>query len=580
MRVGIAALAWSILAVGAEGREPVDPDPLAPLVSLYRSYELPIPPQNSQLYRYVADRKVTIVNGVRQAPDEWIGFGVSFDSEGQPKTLLFGIVEFETRSGHTTSIKLDEGDLAKDPAVHADLCFAIQCEILGRRELAKSIVETRSQNKSSAPPEHELAKSAWTFWSQRFREQGADRALVARRLSGALGAAPSRFTPQDRLFLEHLVLSLQPTGAAPGSVDALIDEFIEISGRREEAFGSVPPKRAVVRRGFEAIPALIEHLDDNRLTRAVLERFDNFPGYQYRVRHFARDILQGFADPQACSWLYQLRDDDVDVASIRTWWTEISQMGEEAYALQHVLTSSNDAVRPNPYLLELLEYKYPRRLPEVYRRLLRDRPEMTLDEVADALGRSSIDNRTKRDLLILAIDSDNPEWRLTGLQCLQSVEADEFHQRLVRLLATLSTTPAESYWNCVESRYSYLVSLADDPKAWDAAEQYLRRADAGIRLEWLQQFGYRGDPSSAARRIEFVARFLADETVRDAISDPDRFDGPYAGFTRFKQIEVRNYAALVLGGLLELKEEPARDWSADRWAAFREQVRTALAARK
>src|SRR5438105_3583306 len=48
--------------------------------------------------------------------------------------------------------------------------------------------------------------------------------------------------------------------------------------------------------GFADVPALIEHLDDDRLTRSVMVGFNNLPTWNLRVRDVVSDLLQGLAD--------------------------------------------------------------------------------------------------------------------------------------------------------------------------------------------------------------------------------------------------------------------------------------------
>ena len=47
--------------------------------------------------------------------------------------------------------------------------------------------------------------------------------------------------------------------------------------------------------GFAAVPALIEHLDDDRLTRSVKQGFNNFPTWNMRIKDVVSDLLQELA---------------------------------------------------------------------------------------------------------------------------------------------------------------------------------------------------------------------------------------------------------------------------------------------
>jgi hypothetical protein len=117
------------------------------------------------------------------------------------------------------------------------------------------------------------------------------------------------------------------------------------------------------------------------------------------------------------------------------------------------------------------------------------------------------------------------------------------------------------------------VVEADDEGPWQALERLAKKADVGLRLEILKHCGY--SKSQSARRLEFLAVFLADKEVRYVATNAKLFHGPYA-FFHFPKLEIRNGAASIIGGILELKNQPNEKWQAKDWAEFREQVRDGL----
>jgi hypothetical protein len=75
--------------------------------------------------------------------------------------------------------------------------------------------------------------------------------------------------------------------------------------------------------------------------------------------------------------------------------------------------------------------------------------------------------------------------------------------------------------------------------------------------------------------LKFLATFLDDKEVRDGGINAKLFDGPYA-FEQFPKLEVRNGAAITLGSILELKNQPNEKWQPKDWERFREQVQFLL----
>jgi hypothetical protein len=67
-----------------------------------------------------------------------------------------------------------------------------------------------------------------------------------------------------------------------------------------------------------------------------------------------------------------------------------------------------------------------------------------------------------------------------------------------------------------------------------------------------------------------------DRTVRDIKDHPEKYTGPYAGFEGFSRIEVRDFAAMRIAGLLGLRVQPRPSWASAEWAGLRRQVRKAL----
>jgi hypothetical protein len=310
----------------------------------------------------------------------------------------------------------------------------------------------------------------------------------------------------------------------------------------------------LVEMGFTAVPALLKHRDDDRLSR-----FSG--GYHARVGDVVREILE------------KLGADEED---LRGWWARAKKQGEEAYLLAHVLPPQ-DVGREwaNDHLLLILARKYPHRLPRLYETALRKRPELISWPLTRAIACSRLPRAQKVKLLVEGAKHRDAQHALYALGDLKDLDARQFVPSLIQALESLPRTPAGYYWLCSESHLGGLVSETSDPRAWETLRKVARRSDVGLRMEFLAGVS---DPEAVThrkQRLAFLTAFLGDSTVRDARSDPKRFEGFYAGHG-FPRLEVRNFAVMKLAALLKVRAEPRPDWTPRQWAEFRAKVCAAL----
>src|SRR5262249_16804428 len=157
---------------------------------------------------------------------------------------------------------------------------------------------------------------AWRYWAARLTRLRIDRAPLARRLKDLMRKEKSLDTQYNRALMKDLGLALVPSKAKPGSIQALVDALVDC---RSSAWIHRPQPDAcywrVVEKGFDAIPILIEHLDDNRLTRNKHGRF------HLRLRHVVGDLLDELAGGKLeRNW--REKGGPVNKASALKWWLD------------------------------------------------------------------------------------------------------------------------------------------------------------------------------------------------------------------------------------------------------------------
>ncbi len=390
---------------------------LRKLLAAYRSYGMPTPPAHAKLVLMELTKDERML-GLLIKP-----------ARGKDKNAVYWHLEKWHAFHDESEVKFDSIEptpaaLGGEPRLWDDnLDAAIHCEALGWNALAKALFESRDDiNPETA--EANLAANAWSHWKNKLQEPGGNWPEIARRLRAIMTDRSKEFGEYEKKFVLSLEKSLAPSTAKPGSLEAMVDGLIEISEEKNPVIqvppGSDSPYYKLAIKGFDAVPTLIEHLDDERLTKAYRQPFNNFPGYHYRICDFATDILQNLAGNDLGAW--RLRGDILGKADAQAWWEEAKKLGEEGYLLRHVL-GDEESTRPNWLLLEIITKKYDKNLPQVYRKILADRPKMDGLAVLHAISKSSIPAAEKRRLFILGIEHKNPTHQQDARELLKRLDA-------------------------------------------------------------------------------------------------------------------------------------------------------------
>jgi hypothetical protein len=331
----------------------------------------------------------------------------------------------------------------------------------------------------------------------------------------------------------------------------------------------------LVRQGFKAVPALIEALEDERMTRRVRHGFDNFRPWQMRVQHVVSDILKDIAGKDVgVDWLRALQGYAVKTADARAWWERARKLGEEAHLLAGVFPKEGENV--NEVFLELIAARYPRQLPTLYRTLLDKHPAMQGWALAKAVAKGPFPRKQKLELLRAGASRRSLMRRSEALTQIKDLDRTLFTAIVMQTLKELPVKPKEPYWGCQEACFAEFVQETDEEKVWGLLEKVARRSSIGLRMELLNNATAAKSPLPALRRrqLALLARFLDDAAVRDADSDPKMFEGPYAG-DGYPRLAVRDFAAMGMAHLLKIDVPLKPQRSAAEWARLRQQVRKA-----
>src|SRR5665213_3155246 len=327
---------------------------LEALVKAYRELGLPIPPADAPLVKLSSDHR-----GRGGEIDE--NFHLAFLLQGKPgdkgALLLVGTQQYRVLYDNemispveppAVNVAIVKVERSCTFSVTAGLATAIQCKIRGWDALAGARAEKSLQFKYLAglsiyakdfdeppPPMTALAWLAWAHWGNELATPGTDRAMIAKRIRELFAKAPWLKTDENQAALTSLDAALVPSGAKPGSIEALIDDLLDIDTNPDRGCDTpyVPDARdKLLLRGFEAVPALIAHIEDDRLTRGVDYGQMNVPSLNSRVSNIVGDMLEKLAGQDLGKhWAEPSRGWVIDKAAAQAWWKQASTMGEEAY---------------------------------------------------------------------------------------------------------------------------------------------------------------------------------------------------------------------------------------------------------
>jgi hypothetical protein len=559
------------------------------LLEDYRALGLPLPPKEAKLVRYEAGGG-GIVNRKVQPKSYSLAFEVKPATKTENPVLLTGTHEWQPRwNPHTEEVRPDSDAVQElAPAGDAALVLAIQCHTRGWDKLAQFLQE-KSQKQVSISPRNQLVQLAWYYWEEHLTQPKLDRAPIAKRLKDLIQRDKKLDTEPNRALLKSLDLALLPSKAKPGSIEALIDDLVDYESNTGTVGLFEPEDRywRVAKLGFEAVPTLIQHLDDDRLTRAMMMGFNNFRSWNLRVRDVLGDLLEGLAAEELTrgtegedvggGWLRRQQGYRITAAAAEKWWKKAQNVGEEAYLLSHVLPALAKEGEPghiSPHLLNLILAKYPKHIPSLYRKVLDERPELDSWLLADVFLRCKLPYKDKLDVFLHAAKHKDNQHRLPAFHAIKDLDKKAFTSLLLATIEGFPKDVSGEYWVCPEAHIARLVIESDDPRVWKVLEKVAKRSALGLRMELLNHFSDPKDGRHRPERLRLLASFLDDSALRDEDSDK-RFDGPGAGFP-YHKIEVRDFVALQIAYMLRMEIELNLERTPEEWAKIRSQVQEAM----
>jgi hypothetical protein len=583
-------------------REGIAAEPVLSFAELYKEYialGLPMPPNSAKLMRVSNDNGI-IKNGVLHAPKEELVFVVRPGSLTERPILFLGTFELEAEwAGHVREIKPDPSALEGiDPPSDAFI-LSFQCQSRGWDKLAKQLFELSHEGEKINGVE-KLREQAWLYWKDRRKKPPVDRRTVIKHMKELIAKDAKLDTEENRRMIKGMELALEPSKAKPGSIEAMIDDLVnyksnfntsdEFDGRSRN---SVPGEgyNRLAALGFDAVPTLIEHLDDERVTWGTLDA----SGLCYvltrplTIGDLAGDIVERLANeiltrhmPEkgfyaGNAWEARHLGYTIKKSAAKEWWGKAQKVGEEKYLLDHAFTTRDEAKKDayvSEHILYVLSAKYPKQIPGLYKTVLDKRTEVYSSTLTESICKLSIPIKEKVDLLLLGAKHKVLDHRISALRALKKLDKTKFNALMLEEIEKLPRERPDDYEISAELGMVDLAIECDGPRIWQALQKTAKSMSVGLRMELLDRLERRNPRPHIIERLLLLESFMDDTTIRERATDK-RFEDSDVG-KLFKKIQIRDFAALKIAGELGIEIEVEKDGTPEEWAKIRELVRTIL----
>ena len=422
-----------------------------------------------------------------------------------------------------------------------------------------------------------LARSCLADAMNQISSEKPDFAAIKLRIEAILKDQPQLKTEATDWAITGLDANVQYKPAPPDTIEGMVDAYL-LGGGREGVMsfkvGFSEAERALILKGFEAVPALLKQRGSKRFTNHVMVGFNNFTSYPMDAGQVVNAYLQRLANDEfGSNWLKRQQGYASEDDAVLSWWEKASELGEKGYVSANTIRIDKEGkVHLSLELLEIAKARYEDLLPGFYKKIIKTSGSSY--PIAAALAGSDAPREVKLKLLNLGIATNHEEHRNDALRFFQDLDASKADSQLLRILIAAPKTAKEEYWIDQDARLGALVSRSTDMNVWNAFHALLDRADLGMQMELIDHLNPPKDAPAPILESYFriYDRFRNDKRNRyEWLSE--KFSGPGAGFPHSK-ISMRDYLHTHWAEWLGLELNDLKEGATARqWKKFRIMVR-------
>jgi len=345
-------------------------------------------------------------------------------------------------------------------------------------------------------------------------------------------------------------------------------DFREIGdGDPKHRFG---PVMKLVDSGFAAIPTLLDHLHDSRLTKAEapMRQGNEYRNRTVTVSSFCVGILMGYhdggSDFLSSNTPTGFGKDfappfhiDIDMEpGLRAWWEKAKRLSEQDYCYRTVINAEH---APAPILVRLLELHYPYVIPAADEALAVRDPGAYTAGILVIASRMKFSDQTMIRLCLRNAMGTDPESVHVALYELAKVDQARFDDKLTELLDKSTTPLAYVTGPIIAGDLASLVTLTSSSAVWSAFTKAANRAKVEDRAQMVVSIDFHNPPATRRKMVlSFLCGFFGDSSKTK--------DG----------MPINDLAASEVGTMLRI-EAPGKGASEAKWDAFREKLAAAVA---
>ena len=581
----VGLLLFSFVSL-AQTQPAIDVTALDKMAERYVAYGLPLPAKNAELEQVVYRNRdsfgkiwnlpygdFVLVRPHREAVD--LAFNRPLLDRYSGNRAFRRVPEelktFEQMFQHMTFERSSSDPFSEDVV----LALAIQEHVRGHDDIAGALMTmigaptpfrriATSELDDNRVPTAKIALLAKQYWKNKLVEADADPGAVLVHLERIFKDEPSIELDSDKALIDGLQAT--PPSPLPGNErgEALV-ERLRNSHQNLSMWSNSPEVLAVIDAGFDAIPALLNHLSDHRVTRAVVQGHIDAgfgsvppaPQWVLPVGELCNSILRAFANKD-----YEVPEKFAREAE--AWWAEAKAKGEAMYLEEQtgrVIYGSAAYVTTRAYTR-----RYRNTFSKLFMTALAKHYSV-IDTLIWEVREAPISSREKQRLCVAAMRSGSPGLMLSAGRVMNALQLPGRDQELLRVYAALPRQISRPSWNDQQVRLASLALDTPNEEVWRTLTEATGRAEADMRLELIQQINPFGMPTKNYRPyLKYLNAFMDDDAIAPGTDHPTIFS------LRIRN-EATGQAARVFGlpGL--------GPWSTeDQWKALRRQVRDRIAA--
>ncbi|MGI8924467.1 MAG: hypothetical protein ACR2HJ_10590 [Fimbriimonadales bacterium] len=589
--MGALLLIGMVTAIAA-GQSSSSLNELDRLVTLYKSYELPLPPADAPLVKLdgfsSADDGILCGYLIRKGsvnvkPLLWVGTSVVADRDpGEPLPTVAATAR--------RIATLDFGG----PAFPEEWLLAMAVIERTREHngfAAALLAEAKrnmiySTNRDLIPKEgasigNRMAFLALGHWMNAIIDPDMDRAYTSEQFDRLLKRNPeiaSRTAKQALSDLDETVKK-RYRGNDPDEVliDALCESQVaggELSSPDRSTAILYVTLSAIVDRGFEIVPKLVDHVTDRRLTRAYHHGMNRAPSTLCTVGDVCTALLFSMLDTRATTWP---RGDHEMQNELRLTWIKVQRIGEREHCLSRL--SDTRSGSPSESLVRMAKKNCPDVFPEVYRRLLAQRPGVDTSSILIAMEQTLKPKEALVELALLGTAHTDLTRVHSALSTLRRIDQTIFDREMTQALNGLPSAGFNTWHRrSMFPLFARLAANGESEDVWKALSVVTKKAMVDLRLELINQSSYANHSPNAKRRwLAYLMEFFDDES-EPSKGNPTGAEEVKSGHPNIYSERVQDLAVFLAAKALDIGAIPKADASREAWAKLRAEARRSIMA--